>query len=237
VRVDEGVYERLYEAHARAYSDGRAVGDEESFDLIGRMELSLLVAEGLEKKATIVDFGCGIGRLAVHLVPWLEGGHYTGIDISDTMLVRARERIARAVPAPTCRVSWHKQTDPRFPPGVENADVIVAFSVFTHMEHEDAYAYLKSALGVVRPGGRFLFSCLPLKTKLGRTVFLDMAKDSVSVRWSRIRSVATSADFMASIAELAGWKVLRWYDGDEENIPVDGKRHALGQSTCVLERP
>ena len=41
-------------------------------------------------------------------------------------------------------------------------------------------------------------------------------------------------DFMESIARLAGSRVRRWYRGDEENVPLDG-RHDFGQSVCVLE--
>ena len=41
---------------------------------------------------------------------------------------------------------------------------------------------------------------------------------------------------MEVVATMAGWRVDRWYDGDQENIidPATGKRHGLGQSTLVL---
>ena len=41
-----------------------------------------------------MDLGCGAGRLAVHAVPTLIGGSYIGVDISQTMLKRAKARIA-----------------------------------------------------------------------------------------------------------------------------------------------
>ena len=57
------------------------------YELIGRIELGLLLMEGLRPDSTLVDFGCGTGRLAVHVIPRLQrGGRYIGIDISETML-------------------------------------------------------------------------------------------------------------------------------------------------------
>ena len=74
--------------------------------------LAVLTGEGLEPTATLVDLGYGTGRLAVHAIPYLVGGHYIGIDISRTMLDEAQERVKRTVPDPACRVSWIHQTTP-----------------------------------------------------------------------------------------------------------------------------
>src|SRR5581483_61627 len=122
-----------------------------------------------------VDFGCGTGRLAVHVIPYLHGGHYIGIDVSRPMLDGARRRVARVVPAPPARVSWIQQTRPVFPLPDRSVDVICAFSVFTHVEHEDTYRYLADARRIIRPDGRFVFSCLPLSLPIARTIFLREA--------------------------------------------------------------
>jgi hypothetical protein len=120
-----------------------------------------------------------------------------------------------------------------------SADLICAFSVFTHMEHEDAYRYLIDGLRVTRAGGRFVFSCLPLELELSREIFREAAAFSLAERWRRVRNVITSRDLMDSIADLAGWRVISWYRGDEPTFDVPGlrERAALGQSVCVLERP
>jgi ubiquinone/menaquinone biosynthesis C-methylase UbiE len=230
-------YERLYEAHARSHTAEEAIGG--SFDLVGRLELGVLMVEGLRPTDTLVDLGCGTGRLAVHAIPALPDGRYVGIDISDSMLREARERVRGIAGAGQCSVSWVKQTGPVFALETGSVDVICAFSVFTHMEHEDTYRYLKNALRIVRPGGRFVFSCLPMNLKLARVVFLQSAADDLQTRWSKVRNVTTSVEMMTTIAELAGWTPLRWYDGEEENIPLPetGEKHSLGQSVCILEAP
>lgn len=42
----------------------------------------------------------------------------------------------------------------------ESADLVTAFSVFTHLYHEESYAYLMDIRRVLRPGGRAVFSFL-----------------------------------------------------------------------------
>jgi ubiquinone/menaquinone biosynthesis C-methylase UbiE len=236
--VGNDTYEQLYESHAKQVWIDQVIG-EGDFELIGRIELDLLKMEGLQPEHTLVDLGCGIGRLAVHVIPTLIGGSYIGIDISQTMLKRAQARIAQAVPNPPCRVTWLKQTTSQFTLPESSVDMMCAFSVFTHMEHEDSYRYLKDALRIVKPRGRFIFSCTPLTLPIGREVFVNSASLDLRTRWKYVRNVTTSVDYMAEIARLAGWTPLRWYAGDEANIgpSSDGKMYALGQASCVLEAP
>src|SRR5215471_1763003 len=130
--------------------------------------------EGLAPTQTLVDFGCGTGRLAVHAVPFLAAGGYVGIDIAESMLVQARSRVHQVAPSPTCRVSFVKQTTTAFPLPDASVDWVCAFSVFTHMEHEDSYRYLCDARRIVRPTGRLVLSCLPIDTvEYARHIFRE----------------------------------------------------------------
>ena len=233
-------YEALYEARIQATSADVAIGGgERSFDTVGGLEMAVLKAEGLKPTDTLVDLGCGTGRLAVHAIPALSGGRYIGIDISQSMLDTARRRVEEMVPDPACQVSWIHQTTPVFELDARSVDVVCAFSVVNHVEHEDAYLYFKEALRVVRPGGRFVFSCLPIDTMRGREVFLKSAEVDLQTRYTRIRHVATSKDFIEEVARLAGWTPLHWYDGDEKNIrlPEGDELYEFNQSICVLEAP
>ncbi len=63
-------YEKLYEAQAQAVRVDEAIGVG-PYDLIGQIELDILVMEGLQPEHTLLDFGCGNGRLAVHAIPLL----------------------------------------------------------------------------------------------------------------------------------------------------------------------
>ena len=60
---------------------------------------------------------------------------------------------------------------------------------------------------------------------------------TLAPRWSAVRNVTTTYEYMDALAELAGWRGVQWYVGDEERIPL--RTHpercvALGQSICVL---
>jgi SAM-dependent methyltransferase len=232
-------YEAAWEALIQESSADVAIGANRPFDLIGRMLLAVLMEEGLEPTATLVDLGCGTGRLAVHAIPYLTGGRYIGIDIAQTMLDEARKRVESVIPDPPGRVSWVHQTTPVFALDADSVDMICAFSVFTHMEHEDTYLYLKEALRIVRPGGRFVFSCVPVSTAWGREVFLESAGRDLKARYRTVRNVATSKELMNDIARLAGWTPVRWHDGDEKYIrlPDDDEPHIFRQTVCVLEAP
>lgn len=230
------LYEQLYEYHSLISSDSDAVG-RGSFDVIGLSELAVLQREGLQPTHTLVDFGCGTGRLAVQAIPALHGGHYIGIDISNEMLRRLGDRLKVHTAGGTCRVSLMHQPTEVFPIEASTVDMLCAFSVFTHMEHEDTFRYLREARRVVRPGGRLVFSCLPMDSTLGRQVFRDAASVDFQSRWSNVRSVSTSRDLMLEVARLAGWTLTRWYPGDEPNVVVPGQDAplAFGQSVGVLE--
>ena len=238
---DLGLYASRYEFHALRSSRAVSVGGA-NFDLIGALELGLLQQEGLVQGQALLDLGCGVGRLARHVIPVLgEGGRYVGSDISRLMLRDAKRVIGEDAPGDAvCSVEWLHQRRHRLPLEDESFDFVCAFSVFTHVEHEDALGQLRDAFRVTRPGGRMLFSCLPIELAGARDVFLRSAKNNVRARWLvGPRNVVTTREFMEWIAQLSGWKSLRWYDGETANIrhPSDGSLHALGQSTCVLERP
>jgi SAM-dependent methyltransferase len=232
-------YAALYDnLAALALTDEDIVGRGD-FDLFGRIELAILVDAGLRPADVLVDFGCGTGRLALHAVRFLEGGQYIGVEISEAILRRAERNVAKAHPDPPCRLRWVHSTARTFPLADASADMICAFSVFTHLEHEDSYQYLCDAVRVVRPGGRFVFSCLAFELEAARRMFCESAARSLSERWRRVRNVITSRDLAEGIASLAGWRVVAWHRGDEPAFAVPGltERMALGQSVCVLERP
>ncbi len=236
--AETNAYESRYEMHAQRFGGDVSVG-EGDYDEIGRIELELLLMEGLKPGGTLVDLGCGNGRLAAHVIPILNSqAAYIGIDISKTYLQQGARRVDEMLPRRSCRVQWVHQTGPDFPLDEHSVDVMCTFSVFTHMENEDTYLYLKSALRVVKPGGKFIFSCLPLDLAYARRIFLEEADLPLEVRWQRVRNVVTSKDLMSDLSEMAGWKVLRWYEGEKNNIGRPGSTlRPLGQSSCVLEAP
>lgn len=47
---------------------------------IGRSYFNFLRAQGLQPSHRVLDFGCGAGRIGIWLIPFLDTGHYVGVD-------------------------------------------------------------------------------------------------------------------------------------------------------------
>lgn len=217
------IYESLYEAHALSQGDETVVGELS----LAPIEHEIVRDAGLKPDGTLLDLGCGIGRLACEVIPWMQaGGVYIGTDVSDSMLTRAAQRVAQVAPDPACSVRWIKQVGNTFALKAGSVDVVCAFSVFTHIEHEDAFGFLRDARRIIRPGGRFVFSCLPMDMEPSRFLFHQSGVLDVTERWSRVRNVATSVDYMDAISNMAGWEPETWIPGDPQRF---------GQSLCVLK--
>jgi hypothetical protein len=58
------------------------------FDEIGKLQFDFLVANGLVPNHVFLDVACGCLRAGVHFIPYLEAGHYLGID-KEADLIRA----------------------------------------------------------------------------------------------------------------------------------------------------
>jgi SAM-dependent methyltransferase len=129
----------------------RAVGG--SYDALGEVEKQMLIGYGLEPAHALIDVGCGSGRLAKALVPYLTTGRYLGTDVVQELLDYARQG---------CPPAWRFALveDIRLPFPDNCADFACFYSVFTHLLHEESYCYLLEAQRVVKPGGRIVFSFL-----------------------------------------------------------------------------
>ena len=147
-----GFVRRLLGSHDRDRAMALAVGG--SFEAIGICERELLVHHGLETGQTVVDVGCGSGRLAVALADHLDG-RFIGIDVATDLVDHAREAAGRP--------DWDFVTtdgSPTIPADDASADWVCFFSVVTHLPHGHSYRYLEDARRVVRPGGRVVVSFL-----------------------------------------------------------------------------
>lgn len=214
-------YTALNEAHARAYQGAEAVGLGD-FDAIGQAELHCLQRYGLEPHHALLDFGCGAGRLAQFAIPYLSRGRYVGLDISPTMIDRAK-KLCEPVTG-SCDVIWTLQGAAQWPYPDHSFDMVCAFSVFGHMEHEDTFRYLKEASRVMTARGRLVLTCLPIDTRLGAEIFLQSASETLAERWAHVRNIVTSRELVETVARMAGWEPLVWETAHER------------ETLCVLEK-
>ncbi|HTA06396.1 MAG TPA: class I SAM-dependent methyltransferase [Solirubrobacteraceae bacterium] len=126
--------------------------DGQSYDRIsGPMEaLGLEVLSRLELRGneTVLDAGCGSGRITQALIERLPQGRVIAVDASESMVVAARERL----PGTDVRVVDLLELDLGEP-----VDAILSTATFHWiLDHERLFAQLHAAL---RPGGRLVAQC------------------------------------------------------------------------------
>ncbi|MEJ2863350.1 class I SAM-dependent methyltransferase [Actinomycetospora flava] len=130
-----------------APADFLATGATEIATLLARLgELGADPARG-----RAVDFGCGAGRLS-HGLATAGFGEVIGLDISPTMLEKARE----IVEAPAC--DFRLATGPDLAvvePG--SADLVYTCRVLQHMPSELAHRYVRAFYRIAKPGGLVVF--------------------------------------------------------------------------------
>ena len=207
------------------------------FDAVGLLEYYLLLQNGLQKDHTVIDVGCGSGRLAVHLKDYLEG-LYIGIDVVPELFQYAQKL--------SNRPDWKFYTAPglTIPEPDNSADFISFFSVFTHLLHEEIYRYLEDAYRVIKPNGKIVFSFLEFLLPSHWFIFEHSLADT---RPEKVLNQFISRDAIEAWTEHLGLIILDINDGDKPHITLekevqwdDGRVMAekgnLGQSVCVLTK-
>lgn len=133
-----------------------ALGDEypaglESYSWISRTELRRIVHEITAPAGSLVDVGCGRGGPGI----WVAGMtncSLTGVDISESALVRARDLTGRLGVVADFRLGSFEQTG--LPTSV--ADTVMSIDAFLFTPDKQA-AFVELAR-VLRPGGRLIMT-------------------------------------------------------------------------------
>ncbi len=158
-------YEELFENYGMKY-------DRESFAQGTVGECDFIEREiGRRTETSILDIGCGTGRHSIELAR--RGYSVVGIDLSESLLKRAREKAAEA----GLRVDFRKH-DARSLPFEDEFDlaIMICEGAFSLMETDEMnYRILQGAAAALRPKGKLIFTTLNALFPLYHSVkeFLD----------------------------------------------------------------
>jgi SAM-dependent methyltransferase len=124
---------------------GGQLGAKALTDILARRGLTLAT------HTSILDFGCGCGRVIRHLAPLAPAAQLRGTDYNPALIRWCR----RALPVAEFSVN-------DLAPPLRHADgafdLIYAFSVFTHLTEPLQHAWIAELRRILRPGGLLIIS-------------------------------------------------------------------------------
>ena len=147
----------------------------DSVRLSGEPEVDIIVDKlRIGKNSKVLEIGCGVARLAWHMVK--RCGHYTGSDITKNMLEVSRRELAGARNFDLVELFEAKPLP--FPDA--SFDAVYSQAVFIHIDREDCFRYMQEAFRVLKPGGRAYFQFYNLNHPVGGDIFEWVAKNTVT---------------------------------------------------------
>jgi SAM-dependent methyltransferase len=123
---------------------------------------------GLQPSHSVLDVGCGLGRMAIPLTNFLDPrqGRYVGFDIEAEAIAWCQRRIARRFPNftfihlkaanPNYISATPIRQRPAFPAAERAFDFAIVTSVFTHLLPAEVEFFISELARVLKPGGRCL---------------------------------------------------------------------------------
>lgn len=133
--------------------------------------VSSALRPGSGQPQTLVDIGCGCGRLARYFLWWPQL-HFIGIDLFRSNIEWCEEYLRPLAPRQfrfhffdgrSAHYNPHGTIDPtsyELPVASQSADIVVAASLFTHLLEDVARHYLAEIARILRPTGRAIVSLL-----------------------------------------------------------------------------
>lgn len=188
--------------------------DDKNYMLTAISEANRLIRNcGLNKDSSVLDIGCGQGRLAYGIHKVLGTVEkYVGIDVNLKSVKHCKEEIESKLP--NFRFIHldlkNKRYNPkgsiiksgfRLPLEDESFDVINLYSVFTHMMTDAVKKYINEIHRMLKVGGKAFF-----------TIFVHTKKKTKTVKDSRpLYRVYHNIDLINSIIKDAGLKIEQFY--------------------------
>lgn len=218
-----------YEQHVRALKEAYPLDEAMSlavggdYERIGNILYKLLLHAGLREGMTVLDFGCGSGRVARQLGRHVRKLNYCGIDVVQDLL-----DYAAANSVPHYEFVLNQGLSLPRPDGWAN--MIFAFSVFTHLLHEETYLYLEEMRRVLKPDGILVFSFFEFQIPSHWTVFEMTVNQQRRSRRPHL-NMFIERNQINAWAQHLGYNVQTFIDGDKS---VDGIE-PLGQRIAILE--
>jgi SAM-dependent methyltransferase len=220
-----------------------------------------LLTRGLKPDDRVLDVGCGVGPLAVGLIPHLTGGSYDGFDVH----AEAVEWCDRAITSRHPRFRFRhadlanglynpggtfQAAEYRFPYPDGTFDFAFLGSICTHLPPGEVAHYLGETARVLRPGGKAVVSFYLLDPESLQGIAAGTSAVPFTVPWgdggSRVadlrnpeRAVAHPADVVHSLYAASGLSVVGpvrrggwWAGAAHRQDVVEAAKPEMDRKTC-----
>ena len=185
---------------------------------------AVLQKTGLPPTGSVLDIGCGSGRIARHFVDYTRPpGRYVGMDIQRPFINWCKEHLSQT----NERLEFYHQdiyngaynlegkvdaSEYLFPFEDASFDAIILYSVFTHLLPQDAQNYLGEIARLLKPGGHCFSSWFLMTTDVGVEYLLPNAREGqVGYGFPHCIEVLEEAGL-----RVDGFKLGRWNGGESE---------------------
>ena len=219
----------------------------------------LLLANGLQADSSVLDAGCGYGRLAVGLLRSGDfAGSYLGFDILPRHIAWCNATIGRVSTRYTFKHLdlLNQRYNPtglldadvaEYPAADGSFDMCALFSVFTHLYRPTVEHYLNEIERVLRPGGVAVTSWLVFDDERLPEVVSDSAAYPLRLEHADgsrymleedpLRAIGFERDAVAAMAGKAGLEVASIELGYWAGGKIGVKPGAEFQDIVILTKP
>lgn len=220
--------------------------DDEFYLASARKEADKLIRYmGLGPESSLLDVGSGPGRLAIGILQRAgEVREYRGIDVDETSVRWGQSYITPA--HPNFRFVHIDVENSRYNPAGSEADesfsfpfsegefdIIVLYSVFTHMLGAGVRAYLEEFRRILHPGGRIFLTTF-LEEDAGIPDVTENPEGYLGREWKGpLHCVRYNRRFFERLLDENGFR-LDGFDPDRERLK--GPRRERGQRGLFISR-
>ena len=160
----------------------------------------------IDSTHSVLEIGCGVGRIGKSLAPYCR--EWIGTDISGEMLRHARNNLKAL-----SNVKLIELRDCTLDAIPDNSiDRLYCSAVFMHLDEWDRFNYISEAYRVLRSGGSCYFDNINLAGDEGWKIFLEMRKHDEMLRPPNISKASTSEELRIYL-ERAGFEDIKLYPG------------------------
>ena len=196
---------------ARSINTGPREWDADTYDEVSdpQFEWGTEVLGRLELRGdeSVVDAGCGSGKVTEKLLDRLPEGRLLAVDGSEQMIAKARERLGERASYLVADLSELQVAEP--------VDLIFSTATFHWIaDHDNLFTRLRAAL---KPGGRLVAQC--------------GGHGNVAEHAQAIATVAARPEFSAHLSQMAGIWNFAGPDETEARVRTAG----FGEARCWLQ--